>query len=305
MSIPVIIFATMRRSGSHFLMHRTLASVEQRSPMRFGAHVNSIGWGKFKRKGPVDSIATVCRRKQNHYYTNEAIAAPRSGGDPIGFQCQMALEATLRGQPASFSQNPSGMKPTFVAINIEDTPCDEVYDKAAAMLAGIVCVRESLKDATVFVVVRALRSIALSRKKWVEKNGEKNIMASGFKKLDADVWEDHYTAARDGRTKAGRRAVPLHYGEAVATHGESARAAFASANEQFGLGLSMFRSVPDWVLGSVLSDGGGSSFAGSGREKAATVERSLADRAPRLQEFSSLFESSRLAAEHAEIHGEL
>lgn len=305
MSIPVIIFATMRRSGSHFLMHRTLASVEQRSPMRFGAHINSIGWGKFNRKGQVDNVAIICHRKQNHYYTNEAIASPRSGGDQIGVQCQMALEATLRGKPTSFSQNPSGMRLTFLAINIEDTPCDEVYDKAAAMLAGIVCVRESLKNAPVFVVVRALRSIALSRKKWVEKNGEKNIMASGFKKLDTEVWEDHYASARDGRTKSGRRAIPLHYGEAVMTHGESARSAFAAASDEFEFGLSLFRSVPDWVLGSVLSDGGGSSFAGSGREKSATVERSLIERAPRLEEFSSILESSRLASEHAEIYGEL
>lgn len=300
--IPVIIFATMRRSGSHFLMHRALASIQQNSPRRFGAHINSIGWGKFNRKRPVNNIAIVCDRKQNHYYTNEAIPSPRSGSDPIGATCESALRATLLGEPDSFKMNPSGLELTFLAINIEDTPCDEVHSKAAAMLGGVACLKDSIEQAPVFVAVRAIRSIALSRKQWVEKHGDRNIMAAGFKKLDIGVWEDHYTAARDGKTKSGRTAIPLHYGEAVASHGESARRAI----ETSGLFLPLFGSVPDWVRGAVLSDGGGSSFAGSGRDRADAVERSLTDRAPRLAEFAPLIRSSgSLAAEHAALYGEL
>ena len=300
--IPVIIFATMRRSGSHFLMHRALASIQQRSPSRFGAHINSIGWGKFNRKRPVNNIAIVCDRKQNHYYTNEAIPSPRSGSDPIGATCESALRATLLGEPNSFEMNPSGLELSFLAINIEDTPCDEVHSKAAAMLGGIACLRDAIEQAPVFVAVRAIRSIALSRKQWVEKHGDRNIMASGFKKLDVRVWEDHYAAGRNGKTQGGRTAIPLHYGEAVASHGESARLAL----ENSGLVLPLFNGVPEWVRGAVLSDGGGSSFAGSGRDRAGAVEQSLNDRAPRLAEFAPLIASSgSLAAEHAELYGEL
>lgn len=302
-SPAVLIFATMRRSGSHFCMHRALASVKQGSVRTFGAHINSIGWGKFNRKTPIDNVKILCERKQNHYYTYEQVAAPRTGSDAVGHQCQKALRAILRGCRDQL-ENPSGLSASFVAVNIEDTPCDLVREQARSMLAGTV-LEAAATNAPVFVVLRSLRSIAVSRKKWLEKNGDRNIMAGGFRRLDIGVWEDHFSAAEKGKTAGGAPAIALHYKQAVETHGESARNAIISANERFGLGLAFFPSVPPWVRESVLSDGQGSSFVGSGKTRGAEVVRSLNDRGHLLEEAAWVFEKSKEASRHASQYGEL
>lgn len=299
----VLIFATMRRSGSHFCMHRSLASVNQGSIRTFGAHINSIGWGKFNRKSPIDNVKILCERKQNHYYTYEQVASPRTGSDAVGHQCQKALATIIRGSRERL-ENPSGLSASFVAINIEDTPCDLVRDQAAAMFAGTI-LEEQASLAPVFVVLRSLRSIAVSRAKWLEKNGEKNIMAGGFRKLDIGVWEDHFAAAETGKTASGFPAIALHYKQAVETQGESAREAIASAGARFGIPLSFSPAVPSWVRDSVLSDGQGSSFVGSGKTKGREVIRSLRSRSHLLEEAGWIFQKSKAAERHAIQYGEL
>jgi hypothetical protein len=284
-------------------MHRSLASVRQGSVHIFGAHINSIGWGKFNRSKPTDNARILCDRKQNHYYTHEKVHTPRTGSDAIGQQCQRALLALLRGKQNSV-ENLSGLSASFVAINIEDTPCDLVVDRAKAILKGT-SLEASLDHAPLFVVLRAIRSIAVSRAKWLEKNGEKNIMASGFKKLDIGVWEDHFRSAESGQTSRGTPAIPLHFKEGVETAGESLRQKLNDANDRFDMGLSLFGSVPPWVRGSVLSDGQGSSFVGSGKSKAPEVLRSLRSREDRLADAAWIFEKSKEAARHAETYGEL
>jgi hypothetical protein len=299
--VPVIVFATMRRSGSHFCMHRALITIKMRNAIEFGSHVNSLGWGKMRTKSAAMNPAKVIAfRKQNHFYTDEMRASPRTGSDSPHYM--QASYAWMLGRHGFFDDNPSGLRLRFLAINIEDETIDEVARKARGLLSAMPPFRETASELPIFVTLRSLRSIALSRKKWVEQNGDKNIMASGFKKLDTDVWADHYRSVINGQTKSGVKVVGLHYGSGVRTHGASIADAFFAAAGQH---IDRIGPIPDWVKESVLSDGHGSSFVGSGASKAAEVRRSLDERASRLDEFSDLFEQCPEAKEHAERFGEL
>jgi hypothetical protein len=298
--IPAIIFATMRRSGSHFCMHRSLASVVISDPVEFGLHVNSIGSMKLlPKKKAIDQAANLTSRKQNHYYTAERRAAPRTGDEPIYAE---ASYACLSGHESVRAMNPSGFRMKFLAINIEDETVDMVAEKARGVLAGLSPFVKTASALPIFVTLRSLRSIALSRRRWLERKGENNIMASGFRKLDVDVWRDHYESVQNGRTKSGVPVVGLHYGRGVETAGQAIVDAFKPA---VGSMLDIMDAPPPWIAESVLSDGSGSSFVGSGASKGASVRESLKDRAPLLAEFDYLFEDCPEAMEHAEEYGEL
>jgi hypothetical protein len=121
-------------------------------------------------------------------------------------------------------------------------------------------------------------------------------MASGFRKLDVEVWADHYRSSVNGDV------VPMHYAEGVKSHGESIVREFRAWASEF---VSIRDRVPAWIADSVLSDGHGSSFVGSGASRGPEVERSLESRASRLSEFDYLFDNCPEAKEHAERFGEL
>jgi hypothetical protein len=299
--VPVIIFATMRRSGSHFCMHRSLVTISMRNAIEFGAHVNSLGWGKMRsRAALLDPAKVISFRKQNHFYTDEMRASPRTGSDSPHYM--QASYAWMTGRSGEFDHNPSGLRMRFLALNIEDETVDNVAAKARGLLSAMPPFVETASSLPIFVTLRSLRSIALSRKKWLENNGEANIMASGFRKLETDVWADHYRSVVNGQTDSGVKVVGLHYGSGVQTAGASiADAFFAAAGQQ----IERIGPIPDWAKESVLSDGHGSSFVGSGAKKGSSVRKSLEDRASRLEEFSDLFDRCPEAKEHAERFGEL
>ena len=301
MSVPVVIFATMRRSGSHFCMHRSLITIKMRNALEFGSHINALGWGKMRsRKAAIDPGRVISFRKQNHFYTDEMRAAPRTGSDSPHYM--QASYAWMTGRNREFDHNPSDLRMRFLAINIEDETIDSVATKARSLLSRMPPFVDTASSLPIFVTLRSLRSIALSRKKWIEQNGQKNIMASGFRKLDTDVWADHYRAVVAGQTESGVKVVGLHYGSGVRTAGDSIADAFFSAAGQH---IDCITPIPSWVKESVLSDGHGSSFVGSGANKGAIVRKSLEDRASRLDEFSDLFIRCPEAKEHAERFGEL
>lgn len=298
--IPAIIFATMRRSGSHFCMHRSLASIVISDPVEFGIHVNSIGSMKLlPKKKAIDQAANLVSRKQNHYYTAERRPAPRTGDEPIYAE---AAYACLSGHGNVKSMNPSGLRMKFLAINIEDETVDMVAEKARGVLSGLSPFVKTADVLPIFVTLRSLRSIALSRRQWLERKGENNIMASGFRKLDIDVWQDHYHSVVNGETRNGVQVVGLHYGRGVESNGQAILDAFRPPVSQM---LDVMESPPSWVAESVLSDGSGSSFVGSGVSKGAAVRASLKDRAHLLSEFDYLFDECPEAREHAERFGEL
>lgn len=299
--MPVIVFATMRRSGSHFCMHRALVTIKMRSAIAFGSHINSLGWGKMRTKAALtDAAKVMAYRKQNHFYTDEMRAAPRNGSDSPHYM--EACYAWMRGEQRSFDLNPSGLRMKFLAINIEDETVDSVAEKARGILSAMSEFAQTASSLPVFVTLRSLRSIALSRKRWLEQNGETNIMASGFRKLDTDVWADHYRSVVAGQTKSGVKVVGLHYGEGVKTNGDAIADAFRQAASCC---IENIGPIPDWARESVLSDGHGSSFVGSGAKKAPEVRKSIEDRASRLEEFAGLFDSCPEAREHAERYGEM
>ena len=298
--IPAIIFATMRRSGSHFCMHRSLASIVIGDPVEFGLHVNSIGSMKLlPKKKAIDQAQNLVSRKQNHYYTAERRAAPRTGDEPIYAE---AAYACLSGHENIPALNPSGLKMKFLAINIEDETVEKVAEKAHGVLSGLSPFVKTATVLPIFVTLRSLRSIALSRRQWLERKGENNIMASGFRKLDVDVWRDHYECVKNGKTKGGVQVVGLHYGRGVETGGQAILDAFRPPVSQM---LEVMESPPPWISESVLSDGSGSSFVGSGASKGSAVRESLKERAPMLTEFDYLLEDCPEAREHAERYGEL
>jgi hypothetical protein len=298
--VPVVVFATMRRSGSHFLMHRSLASISLVGPMEFGAHINSIGCGKLRTQaGIADPAKVMAYRKQNHFYTDEPRPSPRTGNESVYVD---ATYAWMSGVERSFDLNPSDLRMKFLAINIEDETIDFVAEKARSILSAMPPFFETYDSLPVFVTLRSLRSIALSRKKWLETKGEKNIMAEGFRKLDTEVWADHYQSSIAGKSKGGVSVVGLHYREGVESKGASVLRDFRAATTGQ---IKTHEAVPNWITGSVLSDGHGSSFVGSGINKASAVEKSLEDRAPMLDQFSHLFDQCPSAKEHAERFGEL
>lgn len=282
-------------------MHRSLVTVKMRSAIEFGAHINSLGWGKMRTKAAsLDAAKVMSFRKQNHFYTAEKRAAPRNGSDSPHYMD--ACYAWMRGKQRSFDMNPSGLRMKFLAINIEDETVDSVAEKARGILSAMPEFAETASALPVFVTLRSLRSIALSRKKWLEQNGETNIMASGFRKLDTDVWADHYRSVAAGQTKSGVKVVGLHYGEGVKTNGDAIAEAFGGAASGI---IENIGPIPDWAKDSVLSDGHGSSFVGSGAKKAREVRKSIEDRAARLEEFAELLDSCPEAREHAERYGEM
>lgn len=301
MKVPVIIFATMRRSGSHFCMHRSLVTIQMGNAREFGSHINSLGWGKMRtRAAAIDPARVISYRKQNHFYTDEMRSSPRSGSDSPHYM--QASHAWMTGRDGQFDYNPSGLRMRFLAINIEDETVENVAVKARSLLSKMPPFADTASSLPIFVTLRSLRSIALSRKKWLESNGEKNIMASGFRKLEVDVWADHYRSAVNGHTDSGTKVVGLHYGLGVQTAGASiADAFFAAAGQE----IERIGPIPSWVKESVLSDGHGSSFVGSGANKGSSVRKSLEDRAPLLDEFDYLLEQCPEAKEHAERFGEL
>lgn len=293
--IPVFVFAGMRRSGSHFCMHRVLSSIVIDGPRDFGIHINSFGVGLLNRRSSaVDIPKVVAYRKQNHFYTDEARPSPRTGqSDPVYMD---AAYAWMTGQQDAFKLNPSGLRMAFIAINFEDANVASVREIASRIINAMPKLSASMADCPVFVSLRALRSVALSRKKWIERYGLRNIMSSRFKQTDEAVWLDHYRSVSSGS------AVGLHYADCVRTKGKSAVSAFA---EFASRAVRVRPSPPPWVDGSVLSDGYGSSFVGSGATKGDAVEASLRSRACRLAEFECLLERHPEARQHAERFGEL
>ena len=279
-------------------MHRALSCVKFMSNLHFGLHVNSLGWKKATTKtAKADMAKMFCYRKQNHFYSREQRPQPRNGSDSPFFMD--ASYACLTGRNNDIALNPSRLVASFIAINIEDEPVESVAAKAKKLLGPYV---GSVDRLPVFVPLRALRSIALSRKRWIERKGEKSIMASGFRSTNAEVWADHYRCVKNGRTASGVEVVGLHYSKAVQTAGQSVVDAFSSSTS--GL-LETMSKQPQWVKHSVLSDGHGSSFVGSGNSKGPEIRKSLAERAGRLSEFSEMFNDCPEAAEHAERFGEL
>lgn len=293
-----IIFATMRRSGSHFCMHRALSSIKLESNSHFGIHINSIGPAKLSSKKANEDLAKVlCYRKQNYFYTREHRAKPRDGGDSP-FLVEAAY-ANMTGMAKCTNSNPSGLLLSFIAINIEDETVDATARMAENALSAF-C--EDVRSLPVFIPLRALRSIALSRKKWIETKGARNIMAGGFKSTSIPVWRDHYKSATNGFTSGGRATKVIHYGEAVKTSGQSAVDDFREGcSGKVDVLEKQLRCVKD----TVLRDGSGSSFVGAGVKKASEVAASISDRAARLEEFAWMLESCEEAKEHAKTHGEL
>lgn len=297
--ITPIIFATMRRSGSHFCMHRALASVKFEEQSHFGIHVNSIGSNKlFPRKKAIDVARNLISRKQNHYYNSEQRAYPYDGDHPFYPE---AAYACLSGNAQTRWLNPSGLEMKFLAINIEDENVDSVYEKAGKVLLSMKPFVQTFGQLPVFVTLRSLRSIALSREKWLEKH-PRNIMASGFARLNIDVWKDHYESVKNGKTKKGTPVIGLHYASGVETSGQSIVEAFRSSTNGV---LNVRKDCPAWIKGSVLSDGGGSSFVGAGVNRFDAVRNSLIERKPLLEKYSYLFEKCPEAFEHEERYGEL
>lgn len=279
-------------------MHRAMSSIVLKANLDFGFHINSLGWNKATTKAAKKDMAKVlCQRKQNHFYTKEHRPQPRNGSDSPFFMD--ASYANMIGKQRDFTLNPSGLMASFVAINIEDETVDAVAQKARRILSPYF---RGVENLPVFVPLRSLRSIALSRKKWIEKKGDSHIMASGFRSTNIDVWKDHYRCVENRQSGDGTRVVGLHYGEAVKTSGQSVVDTFSASTEGF---IDTLKRQPKWIRGSVLSDGHGSSFVGSGNNKAGEVQKSLEDRVARLEEFAHLFEQCPEAAEHAERYGEL
>lgn len=281
----------MRRSGSHFCMHRTLGSVRIAGDQCYGAHINSIGMGKFKTRRTTDVAKTLARRKLNYFYLDERKHRPRWSDEPRCEQLRDSLYSWLSG-------NGSLPELQFLAINIEDTPIDVVIDQVRWLFSPIPYFAEAVKSFPVFVTLRAIRSIALSRKEWVDKN-PKNIMAHGFKKLPLGVWEDHYRCVRQGSSDSNHPVIGLHYKRGVETGGQSLLDSF-----QPNVPLDCAKVIPSWIRGYVMADGKGSSFVGGGINKEKAVIQSIDERARRLDEFDYLFDRSELAKEHAERFGE-
>lgn len=289
--IPLIVYATMRRSGSHFCMHRTLGSVRINEGS-FGAHVNSVGMKPFKKsRKPIDIARHLSEKKVNYFYLATEKTRPVYGEDAEAESLRESLYEWLSG---------SGKSPDlqFVAINIEDTPIDTTIDIVRWLFSPIPYFSAAVKDFPVFVTLRAIRSIALSRQKWLERN-TKNARKAGFKNLNVDVWENHYQHTIEGKGKDGHPVVALNYKQGIETEGQDLLDVFRP-----NVSLDCFDQVPSWIRGYVMPDANGSSFVGSGIDKEKVVLKSIEDRASRLQEFEYLFKRSKLAKEHAERFGE-
>lgn len=293
--IPVVIFAAMRRSGSHFAMHRTLSCVRISGPQSFGAHINSIGARKLDPGPNQNGADLIANRKLNYFYTDEKLSKPRWSDDEKAKAMRRSLYSWLNVEG---KQCPSNMNLDFLAINIEDIEIDNAIQLVKRAFAHNPLFASTIDSFPVFVPVRALRSIALSRKRLLEKRTS-NVMADGFRQLKVNVWEDHYRSAINGQTSSGHPVVPLHYKEGTMTHGQSFVDAFVS-----NVDLPCLDTVPEWIRGSVMPDATGSSFVGCGKDKESKVIQSIEDRSHRLDEFKYLFERSKLAKQHAERFGE-
>ena len=262
--IPVVIFATMRRSGSHFAMHRALSSVRISGPNAFGAHINSFSLRRLDLKKPFDVAKVLARRKLNYFYIDAQHNRPRWSGDPGAESMRDSLYAWLSVEGKS---KPDERQLDFLAINIEDMPLDIVVDSVRRILSPNPYFATTVTSFPIFVTLRSLRSIALSRTHLLEKRTS-DVMASGFRNLPVKVWEDHYLASTKGVTNAGHPVVPLHYKQGVETQGQSFVDAFTSNVE-----LPCRSFVPEWVQGYVMPDATGSSFVGSGINKEQQVVR--------------------------------
>jgi len=280
--IPIIPYAAMRRSGSHFAIMRTLGSIKLEG-WEYGLHLNSIAVSKLA------SNEKLCQRKQNYAYTSEQ-RIPRTHQDKHVEEFNNATQMYLDGKP-----DETRMELKFIAINVEDISVDESFYHAQQLASRL----EGFEVLPVcFVILRALRSVALSRKAYTVRQ-PKSLMRPLFEELKVDIWDDHCEACETGKTKRGATSIPLHYRHGSETGGQSFLDMFRSH-----INLPTYRIIPEWLSNYVPVDAKGSSFCGSGHNKEIAVRESLRARKPSLKQFEYLFDESRFAKEHANKHGE-
>lgn len=272
----------MRRSGSHFAMMRTLGSIKLEE-LEYGLHFNSIGISKLR------SNFSMCNRGQNYCYTSEK-RVPRTQGDKYLRELNEATNYYMDGKPEK-----TKYKLKFLAINIEDISVDEMMyhsRQVASRLEGFEVIPSC------FVILRALRSVALSREAYVVRR-PKSFMKHLFEELKIEVWDDHCYACENGESVQGIKAVPLHYWRGSETGGQSFLEKFRP-----NACIETYKTVPSWLSEYVPMDAAGSSLCGGGHGKESEVRASVRARKPSLKKFEHLFEKSLFAREHALKHGE-